>query len=239
MRTWFSELTNPIVYIREVESPKRQVITFKKREPLTEKELLEKIINTSYNKKWPDGRIYGMSKDGKYVSHSVTPYANSFLDNIEEKIKPLIIALKDKNYLSMSSCQGHCLWDRRFVMLVFPSKETAEDFTKQFPFKLKFNIKHCTEMLNVKLDIDQYGTIKNASKEALVNNSRQSIKYVNAFCKRSYTDAWFVEMILADVIPYNKYIRYFKQIIFKKFFLERFTAKVTKFIESKLKPNIY
>lgn len=57
---------------------------------------------------------------------------------------------------------------------------------------------------NVKLDVDEYGRISNAVKQQqLQNDLRQSIEYVNAFCKRNYQDVWFVELIIADEIEYK------------------------------------
>lgn len=243
-KDFFTELIVPHAYVREVDikSERKQTI-FKKREPLSRRDILDRIINTSYNKKWPDGRIYGLDKDGNYVSHSVTPYAKSFLDNIEDGIKPLVIALRDKGYLSFSSCEGHCLWDRRFVMLVFPSKEAALEFQERIPFNLTFKIIHCTDMLNVELSVDEYGRINNAEKKQLHNELEQSLKYVNTFIKRNYADAWFLEMIIADPIPYTngvlKYFKNIKQILFKKFFLTSYTKRITDFITNKLPPNIY
>lgn len=243
MKSWLDELINPITYIREFEAPRRQVIAFKKREPLNQRELLDKIINTSYNKRWPDGRIYGLDKDGQYVSHSVTPYAKSFLDNIEEGIKPLVIALKDKGYLSMSSCQGHCLWDRRFVMLVFPSKEAALEFQTNIPFNLTYKLRHATEVLNTNLDIDAYGTILNAEKKQLDNDKDNTLIYINTFVKRNYADAWLLDIIISDEIIYEhgvfKYIKNIKKIIFKKYFLNWYTNRLVEYIKKKLPTNIY
>jgi hypothetical protein len=251
MRNWYSELTNPIVYIREYVSPKRQETFLTKREPLTERQKLLKIVNTTHNKKHSDGRIYALSQDGSYSSHSVSPYAKSFLDNIEEKIKPLILALKDKNYLSISSCEGHTIYFKRYVTLVFPSKATALEFQSRLPFKkLKFNLRHCTEVLNNVVEHDEYGNILNTKKiepfeikERSLKENDCSIEYINCLIKRNYVDAWLLEVIISDQIyhedGWGKYFKNWKEILFKKFFMERFTKKLTQFIEKKIETNIY
>lgn len=240
----FSELKPSVAYVKEIEAPKRKELVLKKREPLTEREKLLKLVNTTHNKKWEDGRIYALSKDGSYSSHSVSPYSKSFLDNIEEKIKPLVLALKDKNYLSISSCEGHTIYFKRYVTLVFPSKETALQFQSQMPFKrIKFVLKHCTEVLNNAVETDEYGNILNTKKIEPVDNKEGSIEYINYLIKRSYADAWLLEVIISDQIHHSdgwsKYFKNWKEIIFKKFFMERFTKKLTEFITTKLDPNIY
>lgn len=243
-KDFFSQLIPNHAYIREVDIESKRIHRlFKKKQSLSKKQILNKIINTSYNKKWPDGRIYGLDKEGKYVSHSVSPYADSFLDNIEENIKPLIIALKNKGYFSISSCQGHSLWDRRFLKLIFPSKDTALDFQKHIPFKVKYNLKHATDFLNVDLDIDEFGNIKNATKNNLLKNKSQALEYINFFIKRNYSDAWFMEIIIADSIPHSlkpwQYLKYLKDIVFKKIFLNYYTNKITQHVINSLPANIY
>lgn len=251
MRDFIQELISPIAIVREVQLPKKQIIKYKKREPLSARDNLLKIVNTTHNKKWDDGRIYALSQDGSYSSHSVSPYAKSFLDNIEEKIKPLILALKDKNYLSISSCEGHTIYFKRYVTLVFPSKATALEFQSRLPFKkLKFNLRHCTEVLNNAVEHDEYGNILNTKKiepfeikERSLKENDCSIEYINCLIKRNYADAWLLEVIISDQIyhedGWGKYFKNWKEILFKKFFMEHFTKKLTKFIEKKIETNIY
>lgn len=244
MRDFIQELINPIAIVREVQLPKKQIIKYKKREALSARDNLLKIVNTTHNKKWNDGRIYALSQDGSYSSHSVSPYAKTFLDNIEEKIKPLILALKDKNYLSISSCEGHTIYFKRYVTLVFPSKMTALEFQSRLPFKkLKFNLKHCTEVLNNAVEHDEYGNIINTKKVEPINNKENAVEYINCLVKRNYVDAWLLEVIISDQIHHEdgwgKYFRNWKEILFKKFFMESFTKKLTKFIEKKIETNIY
>jgi hypothetical protein len=244
MKDFFTEINNPIVQIREFETPRKKEIFLKKREPLSQRELLYKIVNTTHNKKWPDGRIYSLSKDGEYSSHSVSPYSKNFLDNVEERIKPLVIALKDKNYLSISSCEGHGIYFKRYVTLIFPSKETALEFQSRLPFKkLKFILKHCTEVLNNDIETDQYGNILNSKKVNKENNREGCIEYINFVSKRTYADAWLLEVIISDQVQYEegiwKYFKNWKEILFKKIFIESFTKKLTNFIKEKLDENIY
>jgi len=245
MKNFWEELKYPISYIREVgKLSERPSSIYRRKKALTEKEKLLKIVNTTYNKRWPDGRIYGLSKNGEYTSHSVSPYSKVFLNNIEDKIKPLVLALKDKGYLSISSCESHGIYFKRYVTLIFPSKETALEFQNEIPFKrIKFVLKHATEVLNNGLETDEYGNILNAKKIAPGSNKEGAVEYINCIAKRNYADAWLLEMIISDQVMHEegiwKYFKNWKEIIFKKFFMESFTKKLTKFIKEKLKKNIY
>jgi|688.fasta_scaffold853215_1 hypothetical protein len=237
----------PNIYlVRETKEIKkiRNEYILTKRNSFTKKEILEKIVNTTYNRKWPNGKIHSLSKNGEYVSHSVTPYAKDFLDNIEDGIKPLVIALKDKGYLSISSCEGHNLWDRRFVVLIFPSKKEAISFQNKMPFNVTSEIKHHTEFLNTRLSVDGYGQILNAEKKEFKKDPNESLDYINTFTKRNYADAWFLELIIIDKIEYTdgfwKYIKNIKYILFRKFFLKFYTKCITDYVLSDSMPsNIY
>lgn len=234
-------------HIREYEERKtlKKEVVLKQKEALSQRDLLIKICDTSFNTKWPDGRIYSHTEDGENISHSVSPHSKTFLNNIEDKIKPLIISLMQKNYFTMSSCQGHDLHDRRFIMLVFPSKETALEFKNTIPFKFKYNISNVVNVLNMNLDVDKFGNINQIEKQSKINNQHESaMEYINCLIQRNYADAWLLELIISDVIPDIKnpldFFKYWKQLFFKVFLNNYYTKKLTRFIESNAMPfNIY
>lgn len=231
-------------FIQNERAAKKYLMAEKALE-LSHKEKLIKICNQSLNKKWKDGRIYHLDKDGKYSSHSVSPYSRHFEFNIEDNIKDLVLALKSKNYLSISSCEGHGLYFRRYVTIIFPSKETAEDFKLSLPFKLTYKLQHATKVLNNSLEVDSYGNITSIIKdETKVQNKEQSIEYINFFTKRFYADAWLLDIIISEGLqPYQSFLYYLKNIktiIFKKFCMNRFTKKIKNYILSdKMPANIY
>jgi hypothetical protein len=245
MRNFWEELNNPIEIIREnKESKTKELRIYNKKKSLTPRENLIKIVETSYNKQWSDGRIYGLSKNGEYTSHSVSPYSKNFLKNIEKNIKPLVVALMEKNYFSISSCEGHGIYFKRYVTIIFPSKETALEFQLKLPFKkLKFNLSHSSDVLNNSLEVDEYGNILNSKKENRENSKEASVDYVNCFIKRNYADAWFLEIIISDQIKHEegflKYFKNWKEIFFKKIFMNYYTKKITNFVKKELDKNIY
>lgn len=245
MKNFWEELNYPVKIVREIKNFKiKSEKVFKKAEPLSTRDKLLKIVNTSYNKQWPDGRIYGLSKEGQYTSHSVSPYSKHFSKNIEKNIQPLVFALKEKNYLTISSCEGHSIYFKRYVTVIFPSKETALEFKERLPFKkLKFNLNHCSDVLNNSLEVDDYGNILNSKKEKRENDKQAALEYVNCFIKRNYADAWFLEIIISDQIKHEegiwKYFKNFKEIIFKKIFINFYTNRLTNFIKRKIDASIY
>lgn len=244
MKDFHAELINPISYTREFKAPRKENIGFKRRAPLTKRELLTKLVNTTYNKKHSNGRIYAPTDDGSYSSHSVSPYCESFWDNIEEGIKPLVLAFKNKNYLSTSSCEGHNIYFKRYVTLAFPSQESALELKKQLQFKrLKFKLNHCSEVLNNRITHNKYGEILKTEKIESTADREDSIEYMNTMIKRNYAEIWLLEIIISDQIEHEegwkKYLKNWREIIFKKFFIKSFTNKLTKFITNKLTPNIY
>ena len=236
-----------VIHEEQVRRDFRKGIVLSEKQKLSRKELILKLCNTSYNKKWPDGRIYSHTDDSGNVSHSVSPYSPSFLENIEDEIKGIVEAIVSKGYFPISSCQSHSIHEKRFIMLVFPTKDAAQYFIDKIPYKLKFNIKHCTDVLNVQVDADQYGRIKGISKKGIdtnLNNLANALEYVNCFIRRNYQDAWFLELILVDAVPplnnFIDYIKYLPKILYKKYLINRHTRKLEKYIKSnKFPKNIY
>lgn len=84
-------------------------------------------VRTLSNALQPDGRINaGVNALGKEISHTVPPQSDRFWDNIEPAIRPLVRALREKRYLTYGSCDGHTLWNRRFVGIAFYDEASRE-----------------------------------------------------------------------------------------------------------------
>lgn len=244
MRDFWSQLRNPITSVKVSSRQEvRSHYIFNKRRPLTDEEKLVTLVNTTLNKRQKDGRIYALSETGEYSSHSVSPYAETFLDNIEDGIKPLVLALKDKCYLTISSCESHGLSFRRYVTIVFPSQETAEDFLKGIPFHIDNKLFHCTEFLNNSVDIDQHGKVSNSHKIAPQSNSfEMSLEYVNTMFQRRYADAWFLELTISPAIDIKSdwhYVTKLPAIIKKILFTSYYTNRLIHFVKTQLEKNIY
>lgn len=84
------------------------------------------------NKRTRFGRVC-LSDDpghGKVVS----PYDEDFWSNIEDGIKPAVEALYHRNYLTISSCQGHRWFLKPYVDVAFYNEESAEEFRRALKF---------------------------------------------------------------------------------------------------------
>ena len=116
--------------VREYKAEKRvtRVIPKQNRKSLAEmlKQAQHTLINSNIK-----GRIFFKSRSGQYVATNVSPYSKEFEKNLEPKVKDSILMLRDKGYLTLSSCQGHCLNSKRYITLAFYSKERAEQFVEE------------------------------------------------------------------------------------------------------------
>lgn len=93
----------------------------------TEEEAIYYLTHKINNVRHEDGRIYmKLTKDGQLYANSVSPYAETFFENIEPKIAPLVSALHKKRYLTYSSCEGHDYTYRRYVGLAFSDEESRD-----------------------------------------------------------------------------------------------------------------
>jgi hypothetical protein len=81
------------------------------------------------NRRNSDGSINMLWAEGSNTNGvDVSPYIENFKEQVEDDIWPAVKALLDLNYLTVTSCQGHTLYDSAFVTVSFPSKETANKF---------------------------------------------------------------------------------------------------------------
>ena len=88
---------NPAAYTYVVKAP---VYYQKYADSLTEEHVL--------NRKQPNGRINSDKLYGDfYTAVSVSPYHPLFHTQVEKGIRNLVYALLDKNYFTISSCEGH------------------------------------------------------------------------------------------------------------------------------------
>lgn len=91
----------------------------------------EHTLARAPNYRHKDGRIYASKPGEPYYAVSVSPLNPKFETQIEPGIAPVVSALLERNYLPISSCQGHGD-SRSFVRVVFGSKESAEKFISDF-----------------------------------------------------------------------------------------------------------
>lgn len=220
----------PIEIIRSAQERPESRIVIAEKPDLNYKQMLKRLVMTSVNKKHPNGRIYSTDKDGNYVSHTVSPYSKIFEKNLEDGIRPLILALARGGYLPISSCASHELTDRRFVALCFTSEMEANDFVemtrniKQSTGRLKHMVVKkykAEEYLNTSVDIDKKGNIKDVSKQQI---EKQLVNdYLQILFMRTSEDWWLLEVEIMPNLPKHTWWGMFKRWWYKKFSLEKDT----------------
>jgi hypothetical protein len=89
-----------------------------------------------------DGRIYAHKKgilgSKDFISECVSPYDIKFEEQIEDGIKNIVFAFLNKNYMPVSSCEGHAnTFNSSHITLAFPFSEdryNVVDKLKNIPF---------------------------------------------------------------------------------------------------------
>jgi hypothetical protein len=197
------------------------------------------------NIKNQDGRIYmKIDVNGNLIAQSISPYSKTFQENIEENIKPLIMALNNKRYLTYSSCEGHGISFRRYVGLAF-----ADDISREYVANeiMKLNlpgvyVKYLNSVANNKIEITDKGIIK--YKDKISAEEIEKRKYIdenevinfNVQFHRNYDYYSFLEIVIlkeVNAITYKNFIPSIYLIFLKKFFWNIITKKITNLIESK------
>jgi hypothetical protein len=134
--------------------------SYNQEEPVTH-------LNNALNYKHKDGRIYASkSIDENYTAVTVSPFHPKFDSQIEDGIKDLVYAFVEKNYIVMSSCQGHDdLLGFAFIKIAFPNIEDREYIIEQ--------LKHIRYISFLKSD-------KSANVELYVKNNSVKFKKLDA-----------------------------------------------------------
>ena len=202
------------------------------------------ITHKVNNVKQKNGRIYLKIVDGILHANSVSPYSETFIDNIEEKIKPLVLALKNKRYLTYSSCMGHDFTFRRYVGLAFADEETRQYVSNEINSLKLLGVKtvYFDSVSNSKVTQNEktkkpiFG--KYTEQERLERlNYQEEARIFNIQFHRSYEQYYFMEIIILDAIK-MEYEGFYKEIkklawkCIKVLFWNYLTKKVVDHINS-------
>jgi hypothetical protein len=180
---------NPSGYVIEARQHYRQ------EQKITSELIEETALTRAPNYKHPDGRIYASRPGEEYFAVSVSPLNPEFATQIEPKVLPLVNALLNKNYLPLSSCEGHG-GSELFVRIVFGSKESADDFIiglQGFPYLT-------LEYLETSANTLQYFENGKPKFRRMLPDERndryQEAQDINRMFKRSYTQVCYVTLSL-------------------------------------------
>lgn len=134
-------IIDPPAYVVQVKAPVRYQYEQK----------IETDWTSVLNRKFPSGRICFVESDDDelYSAVSVSPYHEQFSSQIEDGIKDIVYAFINKNYMPISSCEGHdWSWDTTFVKLAVTSLDEARyigDYFSAIPY---VNVHYCEQSAN-------------------------------------------------------------------------------------------
>jgi hypothetical protein len=149
------------------------------------------------NRRNPDGSVNMFWAEGNNTNGiDVSPFIDNFREQIEDDIWPAVKALLDRNYLTVTSCQGHTLYDSAFVTVSFPSTIIADKFIN---------------MIKDAVIYAEYDDTITSSTERL-----------NRLFLKDYSNYFHVRV---GVLQYSPMINFFLQPI-KKMFIEHLTYKL-------------
>jgi hypothetical protein len=204
---------NKQAIIREYKAEKRETKVIPKVKRKSFSDILKNAQHTLVNTK-VNGRIFFQSKTGRYVATNVSPYSPNFENNIEPKIKKAVMRLKDKGYLTLSSCQGHCVYSKRYITLAFYSRERAEKFVKDLGInKFVYKFFKPEQYMNTSYVLEGDKITDVVDKKD--HDPQECVFSLNTLFERNYTEYCILEIRLSNQISkFN-----FKDFMYKKFFI--------------------
>ena len=231
----------PATQIKQAVNPvlQEEVLNFSNTE-----DYIYYITHKVNNVKQKNGRIYLKIVDNILHANSISPYSETFIDNIEEKIKPLVLALRNKRYLTHSSCMGHDFTFRRYVGLAFADEETRQyvaneiNSLKLLGVKTVFfdSVSNIKITQNPKTKKPMFGKYTEEERLSQLNYQKETEAF-NIQFHRSYERYYFMEIVILDVIKmeYEGIYKEIKKIAWrciKVLFWDYLTKKVVDHINS-------
>jgi hypothetical protein len=158
----------------------------------------EAILNRAPNYKHADGRIYASNPSETYYAVTVSPSNPKFRSQIEDGVFPVVEALLNKNYLPISSCEGHGT-GQLFVKVSFGTKESAEKFIAAFGVVEDVVLDYSTAAANVtqqihhnrvtfeRKQVDEYIGSEVMDTNMIYNKDYKQVFYVDIILYKRYT----------------------------------------------------
>lgn len=219
-------LFNPVEQVQKIKAE-----SLFKQEQLTKEKIKEQTLNRSPNYLHKDGRIYSSKPGEPYYAVTVSPFNKNFSSQIEPGIFPIVKILLDKNYLPVSSCEGHGsirFSDPPTVRIAFGSEESAKDFINFFENVDYISLKLLEKSANV-MQYYENGQFRYMPID--VDSIVETPNDVNNLFMRNYTRVWYVNL---QIIPKLSAIELLKDMFFKKV-SDRYRAQYVNLLVEKLK----
>lgn len=155
---------------------------------------------TILNRKHPSGRICLVESedDDLYAAISVSPYHELFDTQIEDGIKDIVYALIDKNYMPISSCEGHdWSWDNAFVKLAVVSMEEAHKLGEYFS-SIPFITVNCYEKSANNEFYEEDGVTKVRPLNPTKYDAKSEVNSINRLYFRNHNNYCFLDINLFE-----------------------------------------
>jgi hypothetical protein len=188
---------NPAAYVQRVKIPAES-----NQQQITLSLLEQAALERSPNYRHKDGRIYASSPSEPYFAVSVSPLNPEFENQIESGILPVVKALLEKNYLPISSCEGHHDLGqgdtRTFVRIVFGSDESADEFINEFGTMEYVTLEKLQTSANIVQWWENGQPHWRAKYNDEITNSNLEHQDINFMFKRNYKQVCYVDLNLHD-----------------------------------------
>jgi hypothetical protein len=141
-----------------------------------------------------DGRIYASKAGDPYVAVSVSPYNPKFLTQLEPGIAPVVMAVVERGYLPVSSCEGHSIsFSFPYVMVAFGQEDSARAFEDHFRHVPWVTTERASTVANVFQDQKRYQRL-----DPLLHTAKAEYDDMNRMFNRSYDRYWYVTVKLFE-----------------------------------------
>jgi hypothetical protein len=168
---------------------------------MTRQEIWKEVFLKSHNKLQKDGRINGgVDSNGLLLAHSISPDYELFESQVEKGIYPVVSALKDMGYFTISSCEGHPYGG--IVKIGFGSQQCRDSFIDQLhKSKIEFiTFRPHNSCVNMQSEIPSHeSTGKIKSERVEFDGGEGYISKLNADCFNFQFGTHFRKWFFLDV----------------------------------------
>jgi hypothetical protein len=216
MSNFFNNITSIVEHVKIINAHKYQQF-YQQTVPVTH-------IDNTLNYKHKDGRIYASKHgDKNYVAVTVSPFHPKFDSQIEDGIKDLVYAFVEKNYIVMSSCQGHDdLLSFAFVKIALANTVDREYLIEQLKDIPYISFVKSNKSANVELYINN-NSVKVRKLDEEAYGYKEEADAINKLYFRNHSRYYFLEIqffkyhgtwwkIINKLILKHKRLKYFKKI---------------------------
>jgi hypothetical protein len=159
-------------------------------------------------------KIYAYKENGRVVAVSVSPINDNFRSQIEDGVWDIVNSLIQKNYFTLSSCEGHYFEGSIRFIIAIPNLEFAEQIKKLFS-SLKYVTAEIRETsANINIDLSDPKKPKFSRMKVEDFGFEEEAEDINNMYMRSYKRYWFLRVYMYK----NGIFWSLFQFIFKWFF---------------------